>query len=379
MKKLLVASTALVAFAAVSTAQAADPIKLSIGGYMQQYVGYSDNEDDNGAANYSEVGTYSVAEVYFRGSTKLDNGLTVGVNIDTFKSGGTALDAASDDTFLSVSSDSLGSVKVGSTKGVSFGLSTFHSDAGIGMTGSFSVDEFAQDVSGLGWGTALSTTDGHKVVYLTPNLGGVQAGVSYGLVNESNVGSANLQTAGNDIQYQAGIAYRGDLGGVAVSADYNYEMIEDGGLTGVGVASTATDGTATDSVDTISNPESHRVGLAVTVAGFKVAAGYRKTDNVGTVSDKDSDAWEAGVKYATGPYAVSLGYTKVEQDDDGTAAAQEDTSELWVASGSYNLGAGVTMIGSVINFDEDDASDNAANQTDEGSNWAVVAGLKVSF
>ena len=207
MKKFLVATTALVAVAALSTtAQAADPIKLSIGGFMHQWVGFTDNENDTTVADgvqMSKVGTWSNAEIYFRGSTKLDNGLTVGVNIDTERSGGA--DGVSDDTFLSVSSDSLGTVKIGSTKGVSYGLSHTHSDVGLGVNdGDFT--NFVANNLGLDIDTLTSSTDGHKVIYLTPNFGGVQAGASYGLVNETNVGSADLRTTGNDIQYNAGIA-----------------------------------------------------------------------------------------------------------------------------------------------------------------------------
>ena len=368
MKKFLVATTALVAVAALSTtAQAADPIKLSIGGFMHQWVGYTDNENDTTVADgvaMSEVGTWSNAEIYFRGNTKLDNGLTVGVNIDTERSGGA--DGVSDDTFLSVSSASLGTVKIGSTKGVSYGLSHTHGDVALGLSDTDATSFVANNL-GLDLDTLTSSTDGHKAIYLTPNMGGFQAGVSYGLVNETNVGSADLRTTGNDLQYNAGIAYNGDMGGVSVGADVNYELIEDGGITGVDV----------------SNEENIRVGVQVGVAGFTVTAAFQDVDNNANITNADAQKWEAGVKYATGPYAVSLGYLNVQTDDNTTAAtagaALEDESQFWALSGSYDLGAGVTFAGSVFNLDNDDASDNAAFSANDANNWGVVAGLKVSF
>ncbi|WP_135081265.1 porin [Terasakiella sp. SH-1] len=377
MKKLLVASTALVAFAAVSTsAQAADPIKLSISGFMNQWAGYSDNENDNGAANYSQIGTHSDVEIYFRGSTKLDNGLTVGVNIDTERSGGT--DGDSDDTFLSVSGDALGTVKIGSTKGVSYGLGNKHGDVGVGLDDGIGTKFVNTGLATANDSNRISTltngNDGHKVVYLTPNFGGIQAGFSYGLVSEGNVGTADLQDANNDIQYNAGIAYKGDFGGVAVGADINYEMFEDGGLTGGGATSATTEG-----LDQVKNEETIRAGLSVSTAGFTVAASYIDTDNVNFVTDQDTQAWEVGVKYATGPYAVSAAYFQRETEDSGLSTAKEDTLDVILVSGSYNLGAGVTLAGSVLHIESDDASDNSANQTDEGSNWGVIAGLKVAF
>ncbi|WP_135081264.1 porin [Terasakiella sp. SH-1] len=376
MKKLLVASTALVAFAAVSTsAQAADPIKLSISGYMNQWVGYSDNEDDNGAANYSEVGTFSDAEIFFRGSTKLDNGLTVGVTIDTERSGGS--DGASDDTYLSVSADNLGTVKIGNTKGAAYGFNTLHGDVGLGLSGT-DATTFARNELDSSLSTETSGSDGHKVVYLTPNFGGVQAGFSYGLVPEANLGTADTLSSGNDIQYDAAIGYNGDLNGVSVGADLSYVYVEYGGLTGGGAAST-TAGSETDGTDQIKNEETLRGGISVGAAGFTVTAAYLQKENVGGVTDKDSEVWEAGVVYETGPYAVSLGYLNQSDEDSGLSTAKEDESELWILSASRDLGAGVSVAGSVFNVDTDDASDNAANQTDEGSNWGIAAGLLVSF
>lgn len=53
MKKILVASSALVAVAFAGQAQASEPIKLSVGGYMNQWAGFADQEvgDRNNAFN----------------------------------------------------------------------------------------------------------------------------------------------------------------------------------------------------------------------------------------------------------------------------------------------------------------------------------------
>lgn len=376
MKKLLVASTALVAVAAVSSAQAADPIKLSVGGFMHQWVGFSDNENDTTVADgkaMSTVGTWSNSEVYFRGSTKLDNGLTVGVTMDLESSGNdsqAAVDAGYtdgdfDDTFLSVSGDNLGTIRIGSTKGVSYGLSHSHGDVGMGLNdGDFTA--FVANDLGLDLDTMTSSADGHKVVYLTPNFGGIQAGVSYGLVPQANAGSADKRATGNDIQYNAGIAYNGEISGISVGADINFEHIEDGGITGVNV----------------DDENSVRGGLSIGVAGFTIAGSYQDVDNNDSEANADAKKWEAGIAYATGPYAVSFGYMNVKEDDRTTANAtnaQDDESEVLMLSGSYDLGAGVTFSGSVFQLENDDASDNATFSDNDDDNWAVVAGLKVSF
>src|SRR5687768_6712687 len=86
MKKVLLGTTALIAggLAAVP-AMAADPIKLTVGGYMQQYfnaghyggTGVAPTNVDYRTPNYKYEG-----EIWFIGQTKLDNGTTVGVRIE---------------------------------------------------------------------------------------------------------------------------------------------------------------------------------------------------------------------------------------------------------------------------------------------------------
>lgn len=374
MKKLLVATTALVAVAAVSSAQAADPIKLTVGGHMNQWVGFADNEDDNSAAAYNAIGTFSDAEIYFRGSTKLDNGLTVGVNMDLESSGNN--DGASnsygsgtfDDTFLSVSSADLGTVKVGSTKGVGYGMSHAHGDVGIGLDDSDATAfaKMATPTAGTAFDldTKTSSADGHGIFYTSPNFGGVQVGASYALATQAGNTLVDLKTDGNDAIYNYGISYNGDFSGVSVGADLIGETTSRGGDGGVG------DGYDSDAV---------RAGVSVGVAGFTIAGAYIEEENYAGTLDRDSDAWEVGVKYATGPYAVSLGYLQRNVEISGAAAATEDQADFLIASGSYDLGAGVTFAGSVFNIETDDSQITAANSTLENDNWGLAVGLKVSF
>ena len=92
MKKVLFASAAAIAFGVVAQAQAADPITLSIGGDATEWAGYVTNKQ---GANYNLDGStpssqalHVVSEqdainINFAGKTKLDNGLTVAVEVDT--------------------------------------------------------------------------------------------------------------------------------------------------------------------------------------------------------------------------------------------------------------------------------------------------------
>ena len=87
MKKVLLGSTALVAAGMIASAPASAKMKLSVGGYMEQWVGYV-SQDDVGTADYSGVDVKSDSEVHFKGMTKLDNGMSVGVNMQLEGNGG---------------------------------------------------------------------------------------------------------------------------------------------------------------------------------------------------------------------------------------------------------------------------------------------------
>lgn len=365
MKKFLVATTAIVAVAAVaSTAQAADPIKLSVGGYMNQDVGFV-NQDTDGQESFAKVLVHSEVELYFRGNTKLDNGLTVGVNIDKYS----AADAAGvDDVFLSVSSDSLGTLKLGQTKGATYGLS--HGAPSVGSIGNSDGGhgEWINDtvVTSNQTHVLSEANDGQKIVYLTPNFGGVQAGASFGLDANNNaentidIGGTNTA---NQTMMDFGVAYNGDFNGVSVGADVTWASFNPGGTTGV----------------LVEDERGVRAGVSVGVAGFTIGGSYRDTDNEGNVKDLDSSGYDFGVSYKTGPYGVSASYMVLEQEDGATSAALEDSQKSWSVEGSYDLGAGVTFRGSVFGAEFDDASVTTANNTNDNEGFGVVAGLAVSF
>ncbi|WP_167730630.1 porin [Terasakiella sp. SH-1] len=373
MKREIIFGTALAANGLLSgQVLAAEPIKVSFSGFMEQWVGYSDNETDNGAKNYSEVSTFSDVEMFLKGSTRLDNGLSVGITFEIERSGGT-IDGVSDESYLTISSDQFGVLKVGSTMGVSYGLSNHHWDVGVlmddGVHQFFAVNALGDEID-----TTHNTSDGHKIIYLSPNLAGLQAGFSYGLIDESNLGTVDTQAEGNDLQYNAGVVYNATYEDLSVSVDLNYELIEDGGLTGGGTISALTEGT-----DQVKNEESWRAGFTISQKNWTISGAFLETDNKGTVTGKESTAWEAGVTYKMGPYGFSAGYFNRQTEDSGLSGALEDTTDLYLLSASYKLGPGVTLAGSLTNIVTDDASDRSPNQTDEGSNWALITGIKAHF
>src|ERR1700759_4039416 len=85
MKKLILGSTALAGIASLaSAANASDGVKLDVGGFFQTvYQGVFDNKSNGTFGNHHNYDRFEHnAEVWFKGETTLDNGLTVGAHIE---------------------------------------------------------------------------------------------------------------------------------------------------------------------------------------------------------------------------------------------------------------------------------------------------------
>src|SRR5215471_11925853 len=117
MKKLILGSTALVGVASVAgAAQASDGIKLDVGGFFQTvYQGVFDNKNDQHFGNEHNYDRFlHNAEVHFKGETTLDNGLTVGAQIELEgENAGDQIDKA-----FVYWSGGFGKVQIGSQDGV---------------------------------------------------------------------------------------------------------------------------------------------------------------------------------------------------------------------------------------------------------------------
>jgi hypothetical protein len=85
MKKVLLGTSALLGAGLVaSPAFAADGIKLSVGGFFKTayMVNLDDDREGEPGNDTATDGFFSDSEIYFRGSTVLDNGLEVGARVE---------------------------------------------------------------------------------------------------------------------------------------------------------------------------------------------------------------------------------------------------------------------------------------------------------
>jgi outer membrane protein OmpU len=373
MKKILLGTTAVIALSAMtSEAFAADKIKLSVGGFMKEYLGITNSDEvastSSGAARDKDISQYTDTEIHFTGSTTLDSGIKVEATIEVEADQGTGTSGV-DRSYLTISSDAVGALAVGSTPHFAdsnlvrvpnasgnFDWTDTDSWAGIATSTTTSTAAFtttAPDISAVGGDSA-------KLSYTSPTISGFTIGASYTAAEAADASDARRALGTYSDGYTYGARWAGDLGGAAIAADVTHMNFGD------------------------TNQSINHVGLNVGMAGFTVGGGYSdfddtqdaagKATNVSTTAT-DGNAWELGVGYETGPYSVSAGYM-VAKDDGTVAGAGGDKDTKWKVAGTYDMGAGVALTANYFH-NKRDAEGTAA--TTESTISGVIAGIEVNF
>ncbi len=346
MKKILVASSALVAVAFAGQAQASEKISLSVGGYMEQWIGAADQ--DTPKAGGAPTAFQSDTEVHFAGSTTLDNGIEVGAKIELEGEGGNDTSMV-DEQYLYVNGG-FGQVKLGAEDGAA---------ADMGITAP-SVGPVGVNDGDLGNWVNTNTLpdtvipaggDAKRLTYYTPVLGGFRAGVSY--TNDSGSENDDAANSGDNI-VSGGIEYNGDFDGVSVAVSLVGEHQGEGEWYGVGA----------------------NVGFgAFTVGGSVLMQDGEFGQGEATAHPDDTTDFDLGVSYAMDAATVSLGYGYGEADSTSASDGVDEISTVDLGL-AYTLGAGVTWKSSVFWFD-DQGKD--AGSADDNEGFGAVTGLVLSF
>jgi len=377
MKKILLGSTAIVAAGMIASAPAgaASKIKMKIGGYMEQWVGYVSN-DDGVNQDFSGFDVKSDAEVMFKGSTKLDNGMTVGVNVQ--------LEANSnqgdqiDESYI-ILKGGFGEINLGSENSAQYKMHYAPSDYGIGMnSGDESswvatiADAGGDQISKSGMFRApLGSTyvevtranDSEKITYYTPRVEGFQLGVSYSPdSNQDSNGMPNRDTNNTDL-VMVGANFKRNMGGMSIGVSAGY-------------------GTVTDAPSAAGSlePSATNFGVKIGMGGMSAGVSMASFEDHGS---GDGTSINAGVAYSSGKMGVSLAYLHGERDGSGTTGAgdldSQAESDVFHLSAKYSLGGGVTWAGTLghVTFSSDDV--DIDNTVDEVSATYVVTGIKIGF
>jgi hypothetical protein len=367
MKKTLYSTTVLAAaglltlgasdaFAQAAAPAAPEKLKLTLGGFMNQYIGYVDQQN-NGTAGYKHFDQKSDSEIYFTGSVKLDNGITASVVVQMEADTGTHESGdALDESYLRLDTG-LGQFRLGQSDAAGLALQVSAPWVGINF---FNNDQAqwivnpSSNVAGVG-STTIGGADDNRVYYITPSLAGFRAGASYAasttengqtqpLVTETDVTDVSLQWAGNV----------GDFG-LRASAGYWWNE---------GSTSTAS-----------ASNRNLSLGGDVTFADITVGAGWlRKSAKEGDANGADGTSWNAGIRYRPGPWSIALTYANAEADG-SRANENEDKVNRWALGATYAIGPGVNAMTNVLYHHYRDES-----PTVEGNEGvAVIGGIQLSF
>ena len=436
MKKVLLASTALVALGAVS-AQAAEPIKLGLGGYIVENIGYSENNKFNSNASPASVKKVQFfnqddMQLSITGSTKLDNGISVSVQVDMY---GTAtppsrsINAACGKTNL-LTGAANGATYCSGNEVIKRSFATVSTAVGTLILGeredaTYIVHNSAPDVSPLGpigdgywywWvsspsqhrGLSLDNDSryddrGNKISYVTPAWNGLAAAFSYvpsisasansgpgappasiDYANSANKGYINATDFGGDA-FGGGLAYANTFGALSVKADATVVQanianltIYQGGLN-LGYGGWVVGGSLLNrdvgSNESVNGAYTSTIAATLGGAGTTAAALAQAAAYAG-------NAMTAGISYTTGPLAFSGSYfhdnSKSLVGLNGTGRA--DSTEVYQFGAAYTAGPGVIFRGGVTYVDYKGTQASAASPyLNNNDGIAVVTGLKLSF
>jgi outer membrane protein OmpU len=303
MKKVLFASTALVAFSGAAVADVALSGRAELGIY---------------GATGVDVQFFTDIDVTFTMTGETDNGLSFGASVDLDEGGAGAAAVAnnSDDGGIAIFvRGDFGTVTLGDTDGA---LDWALTEAGnVGNPGSINDDE----TSHAGYnGSYLDGNGDGQILRYDFTAGDFGVAIS---VDANDVGGAN----NDDYGYAIGVKYNLDLGGTTVALGFGHQE----GASAAGVAANSATGiSATAKLDN---------GLAV---------GIVYTDMSGpTVADNHLGI---GVGYSTGAISLHANYGRF----DNGAAGNTDGFGLAAA---YDLGGGAVAH---VGYRNDDAVKSAS-------------------
>lgn len=390
MKKILIASTALVAAGLMTTgtASASDKIKLQLGGFSKWWVvgAWQDNSFEAGVnRGYTNVDVKGDNEIFFGGETTLDNGMKVGVTVELEAGGGPETSAASsattdviDKSFVFIEGG-FGKFIIGSeANGVQL-LHVMAPDAAANWGGEAWLQSGATIVTPAAFsGAYMKTTEidtddnADKITYVAPTFYGLTVGASYipNSAGNGTKGQDNYNQAASESAYGVGAGYANTFGPVGVKLSTGYVW---GDANAIGVTADFHELSA---------------GGQLTYGDFTVGGSYRTraqdekggqfNGSVAAGGSVDSHAWDAGIQWAKGPWAVSFAYFTSEIEDG--AAIGEDKLEVYQVSAKYTLGAGVDLLGSVGHAEWDDEAAKAGSaDANHNKGWAVMTGIGLTF
>ncbi|HEY1722009.1 MAG TPA: porin [Magnetospirillaceae bacterium] len=414
MKKiLLLGASALAVGVGASAAYADDPLKVTLSGTGQEWFGYAANNKSD-VGNISKTFAQSNNSFSLNGSTKLDNGITVGVSFTMnaspglegsqahLNTAGGALNQTSyapqtgaPETNIVTFAGGFGSIDIGwqpnaaettALDGPSFGVGglTWGRWAGwiVGPTGN-------NLTAGSGLSAIMDDYWANKVLYASPTIAGFQATASFtpNMASQdfgaTTTNGTSLGNWGGDSSSYA-LTYAGDFGATKIKAQAAYTNEEFNGqpqTTGTIPANAPLAGQG-------GTVNGYQAGFSASMAGFTLGgaiADREVSGATGALSAYDLKTalaqgvtWDVGLSYTTGPWGVAASYFTSQADNNNLTltANGKETDNYYGVSFQYTLGPGITL--DLENAYVDYKVDTAPTSTTNGKNNGVFSVLSTT-
>jgi len=375
MKKVLYGTTALLAVGLLSTQVSAGAVDggskldVTLGGYGTFKIEYKSRESTkDDTVSYRNHNADFDSELSFKGTTTLDNGTSVGIEIQLETSATSVGADIIDENFIWVDG-TLGKVYLGGRDAEELEVGSPGVYSGVGLLAG---DKNSNEVGALGT-TADIAGENNKVSYRAPKIGGLDIAVNYTpeLVQNTTSNAIDNVAGATDSDLLVGLQWGGTMGGADVKLSLGYGNAD------------AQD-TTVDS-DIKSNTR-QRVGFEVsgfsnlTIGGFWL----KRVDNaVTTTPAEDRIDRGFGVKWVSGDWTIGGGIATAKQDEINSTnvllgsdeATRTDFGIIYALNSDMNLKVGYRQ--EKHDDDQNLATDEQNSKSfDVKLEWNVGTGLE---
>jgi outer membrane protein OmpU len=354
MRKVLLATTALVAMTGAASAE------VALSGYYE--FGYTSVEDD---LTVDRDTTFTEGEIHVNFSNVTDSGLTLGYHTEivTHMHSANSTGNQIDDSYMSIAGD-FGTFRLGENDTIESTFATFHPGGRNMITGddwtaqvrdadnaAVTDGDLSTVVTGLrGSATGGAYADNANVTYISPEMGGFTFGISYAARDSGTTGGeyqAASDTGDND-DTVIGASYATDMAGASVSLQAH---VQDNAESGTDKVKKTAYGTNIGFGD---------LSLAVSKVDYEES------------TTTDSDTLGYGIGYQIND-SISVAANLVNSET--TVSGVQHDLDITSFSLSYDIAPGLNFAIALNNADYKDGGDAADNmKSDE-----MRASLQASF
>lgn len=327
MRKVLLATSALVAVGAVSSASA----DVSVSAYYE--FGYSSVSDNiTSTVRADPDGTFTDSEVHFKFDTTSDSGLNFGA---VFETEGTTAASGTDEASMYISTAEMGKLILGENDEASDSFQTWLPGGRNMATGADARAPVAADNGTMADNGGLKSYandaqfgDNTRATYMSPSLGGLTLGISW----------AQNSSTGDNADTSMGLAYTTEMMGASVTFKASNRSDGESGdnsvdATAYGVA--ASQGAFSLAASTVTQEKkgtnkttTNGYGVGYTVSD-KLSVAANLANSSDDTSKNELTTTSLGASYTIAPgLNFAIAFNSSEYDEDGGSAADMTTEEI---------------------------------------------------